>query len=44
MPAAAFNYLFAQRYRRAPEEVAGLVVISTALSFLTLPMLLWFVL
>ena len=44
MPVAVFNYLFAQRYRRAPEEVAGLVVISTALSFLTLPMLLWFVL
>jgi hypothetical protein len=44
MPVAVFNYLFAQRYRRAPEEVAGLVVISTAMSFLTLPMLLWFVL
>lgn len=44
MPVAVFNYLFAQRYRRAPEEVAGLVVISTALCFLTLPLLLWFVL
>ena len=43
MPVAVFNYLFAQRYRRAPEEVAGLVVISTAVSFLTLPLLLWYV-
>lgn len=44
MPAAIFNYLFAQRYDRAPEEVAGTVVISTAISFLTLPLLLWFLL
>lgn len=44
MPVAVFNYLFAQRYNRAPEEVAGMVVISTAISFATLPALLWFVL
>lgn len=44
MPVAVFNYLFAQRYDRSPEEVAGMVVVSTALSFLTLPFLLWFVL
>jgi hypothetical protein len=44
MPVAVFNYLFAQRYQTAPEEVAGMVVISTVLSFLTLPLLLWFVL
>lgn len=44
MPVAVFNYLFAQRYNRAPEEVAGMVVISTAISFATLPLLLWFVL
>lgn len=44
MPVAVFNYLFAQRYTRAPEEVAGLVFISTAISFATLPLLLWFVL
>ncbi len=44
MPVAVFNYLFAQRYQREPEEVAGMVVISTAISFLTLPGLLWFVL
>ncbi len=44
MPVAVFNYLFALRYRTAPEEVAGMVVISTVLSFATLPLLLWFVL
>ena len=44
MPVAVFNYLFAQRYDRSPEQVAGLVVVSTALSFLSLPFLLWFVL
>ncbi|MBC8445090.1 MAG: AEC family transporter [Rhodospirillaceae bacterium] len=44
MPVAVFNYLFAQRYNRSPEEVAGMVVISTAISFSTLPLLLWYVL
>lgn len=44
MPSAVFNYLFAQRYHAAPEEVAGIVVISTALAFAMLPLLLWFVL
>ena len=44
MPTAVFNYLFSLRYGRDPEEVAGMVMISTALSFATLPLLLWFVL
>jgi predicted permease len=44
MPVAVFSYLFAQRYNRAPEEVAGMVVISTAVSFATLPGLLWYLL
>lgn len=44
MPSAVFNYLFAQRYKSAPEEVAGIVVISTAIAFGLLPFLLWFVL
>ncbi len=44
MPVAVFNYLFAQRYNTEPEEVAGIVVLSTTLSFATLPALLWFVL
>jgi predicted permease len=44
MPVAVFNYLLAVRYRKSPEEVAGAVMVSTALSFATLPALLWFVL
>jgi predicted permease len=44
MPVAVFNYLFAELYRREPEEVAGLVVVSTVLSFATLPLLILFVL
>jgi malate permease and related proteins len=44
MPVAVFSYMFAVRFDRSPEEVAGAVVISTVLSFLSLPLLLWFVL
>ncbi|MEX1108307.1 MAG: AEC family transporter [Dongiaceae bacterium] len=44
MPVAVFNYLFAQYYSRQPEQVAGMVMLSTILSFLTLPLLLWTVL
>jgi predicted permease len=40
MPVAVFNYLRAQRYGRSPDDVAGLVVVSTLLSFLTVPVLL----
>lgn len=39
MPVAVFNYLFARLYGEQPEEVAGLVLVSTALSYLTLPLL-----
>lgn len=39
MPVAVFNYLFAQRYGRAPEEVAAMVVLSTVISLATLPLL-----
>ncbi len=44
MPVAVLNYLFAARYERSPEEIAGLVLVSTALSFVTLPALLLIVL
>ena len=37
MPVAVFNYLFARMYDSAPEEVAGLVLLSTLLSYVTLP-------
>jgi predicted permease len=42
MPVAVFNYLFAVRYKREPDAVAGLVVTSTFLSFGFLPILLMF--
>jgi hypothetical protein len=42
MPAAVLNYLLALRYDRQATDVAGIVVTSTALSFLTLPFLLAF--
>ncbi len=44
MPAAVFKYLFAERYGNSPQQVAGVVLISTALSFATLPALLLLVL
>jgi len=44
MPVAVFAYLFAMRYDRQPEEVAATVVISTVMSFMFLPALLWYVL
>ena len=40
MPVAVSSYLFAQQYKRRPEEVAGMVVVSTVVSFVTLPLLL----
>jgi len=40
MPVAVFNYLFAVRYKREPDAVAGLVVTSTFMSFVSLPVLL----
>ena len=33
MPAAVFNYLIAQKYEKAPEVVAGMVIISTVVGF-----------
>ncbi|GLQ05624.1 AEC family transporter [Sneathiella chinensis] len=44
MPVAVFNYLFSLRYGRAPAQVAGSVLISTLLSFATLPLLLYYLL
>jgi len=43
MPVAVFNYLFAVRYGREPQVVAGMVVVSTLLSFVLLPLLLVYV-
>jgi len=40
MPVAVFNYIFARRYERSPDEVASLVVLSTLIAFALLPFLL----
>ena len=40
MPVAVYNYLFALRWNNEPEEIAGLVVISTVGAMVTLPALL----
>ncbi|MBL4907074.1 MAG: AEC family transporter, partial [Sneathiella sp.] len=44
MPVAVFNYLFSLRYGRSTGEIAGTILVSTLLSFLTLPLLLLFLL
>ncbi|MBM3487975.1 MAG: AEC family transporter [Alphaproteobacteria bacterium] len=44
MPVAISNYLFAQLYNCEPVEVAGMVLISTTISFFMLPFLLIMVL
>ncbi|MQX36210.1 AEC family transporter [Roseospira navarrensis] len=41
MPVAVFNYLFAQRFGNRPEEVAGMVLVSTLATMALLPVLLW---
>jgi hypothetical protein len=41
MPSAIVTYVFAERYNRDPEKVAGLIVVSTLMTFVTLPGLLW---
>ena len=39
MPGAVFNYLAALRYGRAPDEVAGYIVLSSLAVLLLLPAL-----
>ena len=43
MPVAVINYIIALRFDREAGEIAGLVIASTVLSFLTLPLLLYVV-
>ncbi|HKT19379.1 MAG TPA: AEC family transporter [Stellaceae bacterium] len=44
MPVAVFNYLFALRWNNQPEEIAGIVVVSTVTAIATAPALLYFLL
>lgn len=41
MPTAIVNYVFAERYRPDAPQVAGAVVVSTMLTFVFLPLILW---
>jgi predicted permease len=40
MPVAVFNYLLAEQYDKNPKEVAEIIIISTLLSILVLPLIL----
>ena len=40
MPVAVYMYVYAQMYENSPEEIASLVVISTLISVVTIPLLL----
>jgi predicted permease len=40
MPVGVLNYLFAHRYGRSPEQVASLVLVSTLMSVISIPVLL----
>lgn len=40
LPVAIFNYLWAERYDNGPEEVAGLIIASTLLALLVVPVTL----
>jgi predicted permease len=44
MPVAVLNYLLAEKYQRSPNEVASLVLLSTLISLVTLPLILAWVL
>ncbi len=44
MPVAVFNYLFAMQYNREPQVVAGMVMLSTLLSFALIPFIWLYVL
>lgn len=44
MPVAVFNYLFAMQYDRNPQQIAGMVMISTLLSFFLIPVISMFLL
>lgn len=40
MPVAVFNYLFALNYNKEPEKIAGLVMVSTLMAIVWVPLML----
>lgn len=43
MPVAVYNYVYSQMYNSQPDEVASFVVVSTVMSIVSVPLLLWLV-
>lgn len=41
MPVAVYNYVYSQMYDRRPDDIASLVVVSTVMSVISVPFLLW---
>ena len=44
LPAAVINFVLTEKYRRDPALAASIVVISTFLSILTIPIVFWLIL
>lgn len=44
LPAAVINFVLTEKYRQDPELAASIVVLSTLLSVLTIPMVFWIIL
>ena len=44
MPVAVFNFVFAERFERNPDQVAALVLASTLLTLAVLPLLVGIIL
>ena len=42
MPSAVFNYILADKYDKNPDRVASIVFVSTIMSLLTIPFILYF--
>lgn len=43
MPVAVYNYVYSQMYNSGTDEVASFVVVSTVMSVVSVPLLLWLV-
>lgn len=44
LPPAIMNYMFAERYNQEPDKVASIVIIGNGISFITIPLILLYVL
>ena len=44
LPAAVVNFVLTEKYHRDPELAASIIVVSTVLSLITIPLVLWLIL